>query len=88
MLAREKINLFSKYCDMFDIPIPDFAKAEDGFEYTSPNLVMMTDNADIPHVFGHYMCDYHTIEPDRVAEVIKDLVNDFIHANPQKWYGE
>ena len=47
----------------------------DRFEYTSPSVVRLTEDADVPHVFGHFLCEYHYIEPDVVADVIKDLVN-------------
>ncbi len=77
MEFRMRVELFSKYCEEFGLIIPDFEESEDGSEHTSPSLVTMTDDADVTHVFGHYLCDYHTIEPDVVADVIKSLVNDY-----------
>ncbi len=72
---RNKIGEFYGLCDRFELIYPDIEQSKDEFEYTSPSVVRLTEDADIPHVFGHFLCEYHYIEPDVVANVIKSLVN-------------
>ena len=72
---RNKIYEFYKLCDRFELIYPDIEQSEDKFDFTSPSVVRLTEDADIPHVFGHFLCEYHYIEPDVVANVIKGLVN-------------
>ena len=73
---RNKIDEFYKLCDRFELIYPDIEQSRDEFEFTSPSVVRLTESADIPHVFGHFLCEYHYIEPDAVADVIKSLVNN------------
>ena len=73
---RNKIDEFYKLCDRFELIYPDIEQSEDKFDFTSPSVVRLTEDADIPHVFGHFLCEYHYIEPDVVADAIKSLVND------------
>ena len=47
---------------------------DDGSHYTSPELVLLNEDADVEHVFGHWLCDYHSIEPEIVADVVKSLL--------------
>ena len=72
---REKVEHFSNLCDQVSIPLPDIEESHVvGSEYTEPNLVRMTAEADVEHLFGHYLCEYHAIEPDVVADIIKNLL--------------
>ena len=73
---RINIYEFYKLCDRFELFYPDIEQSEDKFDFTSPSVVRLTEDADIPHVFGHFLCEYHYIEPDVVADAIKSLVND------------
>ena len=72
---RKKVEEFSKLCDQVGIPLPDITENHVvGSEYTEPNHVRMSDEADVDHLFGHYLCEYHAIEPDFVADIIKNLL--------------
>ena len=72
---RKKVEHFSNLCDQVNIPLPDIEESHVvGSEYTEPNLVKMTAEADVEHLFGHYLCSYHAIEPDVVANIIKQLL--------------
>ena len=72
---RKKVEQFSNLCDQVGIPLPEIEESHVvGSEYTEPNLVKMTAEADVEHLFGHYLCSYHTIEPDVVADIIKNLL--------------
>ena len=69
-----KLQEFYEYCDLFDLAYPDIFKTK-GDDYTSATEVGITGDSDVPHVFGHFLCDYHLIEPDVVAEIVKKLVS-------------
>ena len=72
---RKKLEQFSNLCDQVGIPLPEIEESHVvGSEYTEPNLVKMTAEADVEHLFGHYLCEYHAIEPDVVADIIKNLL--------------
>ena len=72
---RKKVEQFSNLCEQVNIPIPEIEESHVvGSEYTEPNLVRMTAEADVEHLFGHYLCEYHAIEPDIVADIIKNLL--------------
>jgi len=73
---RQKIEEFYRLCDRFELVYPDIEESKGDMEFTSPSVVRLTEDADIPHLFGHYLCDYHTIEPDVVADVISTMVNE------------
>ena len=73
---RQKIEEFYKLCDRFELVYPDIEKSKGDMEFTSPSVVRLTEDADIPHVFGHFLCEYHYIEPDVVADVISKMLND------------
>ena len=73
---RQKIEEFYRLCDRFELVYPDIEKSKGDMEFTSPSVVRLTEDTDIPHLFGHYLCDYHTIEPDVVADVISTMVNE------------
>ena len=73
---RKKVEQFSNLCEQVNIPLPDIEESHVvGSEYTEPNLVRMTAEADVEHLFGHYLCEYHAIEPDVAADIIKQLLN-------------
>ena len=73
---RKKVEQFSNLCGQVNIPLPDIEESHVvGSEYTEPNLVRMTAEADVEHLFGHYLCEYHAIEPDVAADIIKQLLN-------------
>ena len=74
--GMEKVEKFSSYCDRFGLVHPHFADpvGDDGSHYTSPELVLLNEDADVEHVFGHWLCDYHNIEPEIVADVVKSLL--------------
>ena len=73
---RKKVEHFSNLCGQVNIPLPDILESHVvGSEHTVPNLVRMTAEADVEHLFGHYLCEYHAIEPDVVADIIKQLLN-------------
>ena len=73
---RKKVEHFSNLCDQVSIPLPDIEESHVvGSEYTEPNLVRMTAEANVEHLFGHYLCEYHAIEPDVAADIIKQLLN-------------
>ena len=78
---RNKIDEFYKLCDRFELIYPDIEESRNDFEFTSPSVVKLTEDADIPHVFGHFLCEYHYIEPDVVADIVKKLVIN--HNEPQ-----
>ena len=78
---RNKIDEFYKLCDRFELTYPDIEESRNDFEFTSPSVVKLTEDADIPHVFGHFLCEYHYIEPDVVADIVKKLVIN--HNEPQ-----
>ena len=72
---RKKVEQFSNLCDQVGIPLPDITENHVvGSEYTEPNHVRMSVEADVEHLFGHYLCQYHAIEPDVVADIIKQLL--------------
>ena len=72
---RKKLEQFSNLCEQVGIPLPEIEESHVvGSEYTEPNLVKMTAEADVEHLFGHYLCEYHAIEPDVVADIIKNLL--------------
>jgi hypothetical protein len=75
---RNKIDEFYKLCDRFELTYPDIEQSRDSdcMNVTTPSVVRLTEDADIPHVFGYFLCEYYYIEPDVVADVIKSLVND------------
>ena len=68
-----KLQEFYEYCDLFDLAYPDIFKTK-GDDYTSATEVGITGDSDVPHVFGHFLCDYHLIEPDVVAEIVKKMI--------------
>jgi len=68
-----KLQEFYGYCDVFDLSYPDIFKTK-GDNYTSATEVGITGDTDIPHVFGHFLCDYHVVEPDVVANIVKKLI--------------
>ena len=68
-----KLKEFYGYCDAFDMTYPDVFKTK-GDDYTSATEVGITGDSDIPHAFGHFLCDYHVVDPDVVADIIKKLV--------------
>ena len=74
---RKKVEHFSNLCDQVSIPLPEIVESKDGdcMNVTTPSMVMMTAEADVEHLFGHYLCEYHAIEPDVVADIIKQLLN-------------
>ena len=73
---RKKVEQFSNLCGQVSIPLPEIVESHVvGSEYTEPNLVRMTAEANVEHLFGHYLCEYHAIEPDVVADIIKQLLN-------------
>ena len=67
-----KLKEFYGYCDAFDMTYPDVFKTK-GDNYTSATEVGITGDSDIPHVFGHFLCEYHVIEPDVVVDIVKKL---------------
>jgi len=72
---RKKVEQFSNLCEQFNITIPDIVENHVvGSEYTEPNLVRMSAESDVEQLFGHYLCEYHAIEPDVVAGIIKQLL--------------
>ena len=73
---RQKIEEFYRLCDRFKLTYPDIEQSKGDMEFTSPGVVRLTEDADIPHVFGHFLCEYHYIEPDVVADVISKMIND------------
>ena len=75
---RNKIDEFYKLCDRFELTYPDIEQSRDNdcMNVTTPSVVRLTEDADIPHVFGHFLCEYHYIEPDVVADVISKMIND------------
>ena len=46
----------------------------DDEEYSDPERVQLTSEADPRHVFGHYLVDLHEKEPDLVADCIKGMI--------------
>ena len=74
---RKKVEHFSNLCDQVSIPLPEIVESKDGdcMNVTTSSMVMMTAGADVEHLFGHYLCEYHAIEPDVVADIIKQLLN-------------
>ena len=73
ILWNQKEEEFYTLCDMFNLTYPDVAKTDDG-DYTSHIIVKFRDETNIPQLFGHFLADYYTMEPDRVAIIIADLV--------------
>ena len=72
---RKKVEQFSNLCEQVNITIPDIVENHVvGSEYTEPNLVRMSAESDVEQLFGHYLCSYHAIEPDVVADIIKNLL--------------
>ena len=72
---RKKLEQFSNLCGQVNIPLPDILESHVvGSEDTEPNFVRMTAEADVEQMFGHYLCEYHAIEPDVVAGIIKQLL--------------
>ena len=72
---RKKLEQFSNLCGQVNIPLPDILESHVvGSEHTEPNFVRMTAEADVEQMFGHYLCEYHAIEPDVVAGIIKQLL--------------
>ena len=55
---RKKVEQFSRLCDQVEIPLPDITENHVvGSEYTEPNHVRMSAEADVEHLFGHYLCE-------------------------------
>ena len=75
---RNKIDEFYKLCDRFELTYPDIEQSRDSdcMNVTTPSVVRLTEDADIQHVFGHFMCEYHYIEPDVIADVIAKMINE------------
>ena len=71
---EERCKEFFTLCDIVKIGYPTVEKSKDGSDYTEPDLVRMTENSHTLHVFSHYLCDYHTIEPDVVANILSELI--------------
>ena len=67
------VNEFVQICQRYRVPAPEFEYSTDG-EYTDPEVVRLTPDADPRHVFGHYLIDLHHKEPDIVADCIKDMI--------------
>ena len=74
ILWNQKEEEFYTLCDMFNLTYPDVAKTE-GNNFTSHYEVKFNEETDIMHLFGHFLVDYHTMEPDRIANIIADLVS-------------
>ena len=72
--VKQKIKEFYKLCDRFGIIYPDIEESKGNQTFTSPDRVRITKDADVSHVFGHYLCEYHIIEPDVVANVVSELI--------------
>ena len=77
ILWNQKEEEFYNLCDMFNLTYPDVAKTENG-DYTSHAIVKFSEKTNIPHLFGHFIADYHTMEPDRVADIVADLIKNKI----------
>ena len=75
---KNKIDEFYKLCDRFGLTYPDIEQSKDSdcMNITTPSVVRLTEDADIPHVFGHFLCEYHYIEPDVIADVIAKMINE------------
>ena len=75
---KNKIDEFYKLCDRFGLTYPDIEQSKDSdcMNVTTPSVVRLTEDADIQHVFGHFMCEYHYIEPDVIADVIAKMINE------------
>ena len=75
---KNKIDEFYKLCDRFGLTYPDIEQSKDSdcMNITTPSVVRLTEDADIQHVFGHFMCEYHYIEPDVIADVIAKMINE------------
>ena len=67
------VNEFVQLCQRYRVPAPEFEYSKDE-EYTDPDMVRLTPEADPRHVFGHYLIDLHHKEPDIVAECIKSMI--------------
>ena len=81
---NKKEEEFYNLCDMFNLTYPDVQKA-DNEDYTSHFLIKFGENTDIPHLFGHFLADYHVMEPDRVADIVADLVKEKITEKTTKY---
>ena len=75
---KNKIDEFYKLCDRFGLTYPDIEQSKDSdcMNITTPSVVRLTEDADIQRVFGHFMCEYHYIEPDVIADVIAKMINE------------
>ena len=68
------LKRFSELCTRFNIPIPELELSNGNEEITSAKKVCLTEDADIYHVFGHYLADLHQEKPDLVADTIKEFM--------------
>ena len=67
------VNEFVQLCQRYKVPTPEFEYTEDD-EYSDPEKVGLTPEADPRHVFGHYLIDLHENEQDIVADCIKEMI--------------
>ena len=67
------VNEFVQLCQRYKVPTPKFEYSDDE-EYSDPERVQLTSEADPRHVFGHYLVDLHEKEPDLVADCIKGMI--------------
>ena len=72
---NKNVKEFFEYCDLVGVTYPD-VYFTNGECYTSASEVGIAENqdVDIPHLFGHFLCDYHAVEPDVVAEIVKKMI--------------
>ena len=71
---NKKEEEFYNLCDMFKLTYPDVSKTE-GDNLTTHYEVKFNEETDVMNLFSHFLVDYHTMEPDRVATIIADLVS-------------
>ena len=65
---------FRLLCERFNIPVPEMELSNGNEEFTSIKKVCLTEDADIYHVFGHYLANLHQDKPDIVADIIKEFM--------------
>ena len=70
---NRKEEEFYNLCDMFNLTYPDVSKTE-GDNFTSYIEVKFNEETDVMNLFSHFLVDYHRMEPDRIANIIADLV--------------
>jgi|TARA_Y100000310_G_C20249815_1_gene608556 hypothetical protein len=74
ILWNQKEEEFYVLCDMFNLTYPDVSKTE-GDNLTTHYEVKFNEETDVMNLFSHFLVDYHTMEPDRIADIISDLVS-------------